>query len=154
MTAAINKTIERAEHKCRARGSRLTHKRKLVLSSLLSANKALSAYELVDYVKQELDETIPAMSVYRILEFLQEEQFVHKLNLANKYVACSHINCDHNHEVPQFLICEDCQRVEEVSLGKITQDELKRNVEDAGFKLVSPQIEINCLCNECSQKAA
>lgn len=150
----IEKTIQSAEQKCRSRGTKLTAKRKLVLSGLLLSDKAMSAYELMDYLRQEYDEAIPAMSIYRILEFLQNEQFAHKLNLANKFVACSHINCDHNHQVPQFLICSECQQVKEVTLSEITQHELKRNVEEAGFQLVSPQIEIDCICSECAAKAA
>lgn len=150
----VEQTINHAEQQCKSRGARLTDKRKRILSSLLIADKAMSAYELVDFCKAEFDETIPAMSVYRILDFLQEEQLVHKLNLANKYVACSHITCQHSHEVPQFLICAKCQKVKEVSLGKITQEELKHNVEDAGFQLLSPQLEINCVCSDCVGKAA
>lgn len=151
---SVQEKMSHAERKCRDSGARLTNKRKLILSSLLLSDKAMSAYELVDYLKNELDESIPAMSVYRILEFLQKEQFVHKLNLANKFVACSHIQCDHRHAIPQFLICCECQRVEEVNLGKITASELETNVAKAGFQLVSPQIEINCLCGDCVDAAA
>lgn len=153
ITENVHKTINQAEKKCHARGARLTPKRKLVLSGLLCANKAMSAYELVDYIKEELGETLPAMSVYRILEFLQTEQLVHKLNLANKFVACSHINCKHNHQVPQFLICGQCHLVKEVNLGEITEHELQRNVESSGFTLVSPQIEIDCVCDSCASSS-
>lgn len=129
-------------------------KRKLVLSGLLGSDKALSAYELVELCKNEYDEVIPAMSVYRILDFLQEQHLVHKLNLANKYVACCHINCEHRHEVSQFLICGECQRVKEISLGKFTEKDLRKRVESEGFQLVSPQLEINCVCDECVNSAA
>ncbi|WP_108651141.1 Fur family transcriptional regulator [Dongshaea marina] len=149
----VQKALEHAEQKCRNNGGRLTSKRKLVLSGLLLCEKAMSAYELVDFCQQELGEVIPAMSVYRILEFLQQQQLVHKLNLANKYVACCHISCSHSHEVPLFLICGKCQRVKEISLGKITEEELKHDVEQANFQLVSPQLELNCVCDECSAGA-
>ncbi len=145
----VSEILSHAEKKCVARGVRLTDKRKLVLSSLLQMNKAVSAYDIVDYCKKQLGEIVPAMSVYRILDFLQEQQLVHKLNLVNKYVACCEIACDHSHEVSQFLICSSCHKVKEIKLGKITEAELRRDVEEAGFKLVSPQLEINCLCEEC-----
>jgi len=96
--------IDRAEQLCRQNGTRFTVKRKRVLMSLLKSEKALSAYELIDLYTVEFGESMPAMSIYRILDFLEQEQFVHKLNLANKYVACSHITCDHAHDVPQFVI--------------------------------------------------
>jgi len=141
--------IAHAERKCNQNGVRLTAKRKTVLSGLLLSEKAMSAYELVDLCKTKFNEVIPPMSVYRILDFLQVQQFAHKLNLANKYVACCHIDCDHKHEVSKFLICEICQRVKEISLGKITKEELRQEPESAGFQLVSPQLEINCVCDDC-----
>ena len=145
----VENIIEHAEQHCKAHGARLTNKRKQVLSGLLKSQKALSAYELVDYCKTEFGETIPAMSVYRILDFLQDEHLVHKLSLANKYVACSHITCNHDHGVPQFLICGQCQRVEEIRISQSTMAELKHNVAQAGFHLVSPQLELDCLCDDC-----
>lgn len=150
----VQSIINHAEQSCKAHGSKLTHKRKQVLSGLLQSNRAMSAYELVDYCKEAYGESPPPMSVYRILDFLQEEHLVHKLNLANKYIACAHITCDHDHGIPQFLICGGCQRVEEIAVGKSTISTLKRKVEEAGFHLSSPQLEINCLCNQCKDKAA
>ena len=114
----------------------------------------MSAYELVDYCKKEFGENLPPMSVYRILDFLEEEHLVHKLNLANKYIACAHITCGHEHGIPQFLICSNCQRVEEIRINKSTINTLKNNVEDAGFHLISPQLEMNCLCDSCKDNVA
>ncbi len=145
----VQRIIDHAEQHCKDHGARLTAKRKQVLSGLLKYQKALSAYELVDYCKDEFGEAIPAMSVYRILEFLEDEHLVHKLNLANKYVACSHITCDHEHAVSQFLICNQCQRVKEITINKAMIQQLEKNVEDAGFHLISPQLEMNCVCDQC-----
>ena len=144
----------RAERQCKERGVRLTPKRKQILRGLLQSQTALSAYELADYCSKKSGQTIPAMSVYRILDFLQGEQLVHKLNVANKYVACSHIACDHDHEVPQFLICSKCLRVEEISVKQSTIKALQRNVLEAGFHLLTPQLEMNCLCDTCMNSAA
>lgn len=150
----VQKIIDHAERHCKAHGSRLTNKRKQVLSCLLQSEKAMSAYELVDFCKVEFGETIPAMSVYRILSFLQGEHLVHKLNLANKYVACAHITRDHAHAVTQFLICGQCQKVKEISIDKSTIAELQKSVEQAGFQLISPQLEMNCICEACIVNAA
>lgn len=141
--------IEHAERHCQQNGSRLTVKRKRVLLSLLISEKAMSAYDLIDFCNAEFGESMPAMSVYRILEFLEQQQLVHKLNLANKYVACSHISCSHSHEVSQFVICGQCQAVKEIAIKKATLNQLKKNIEDAGFQLVSPQLEMNCICAAC-----
>jgi Fur family zinc uptake transcriptional regulator len=151
---SIDSIIQHAESHCKDHGVRLTDKRKHVLAGLVQSEKALSAYELIDVCKEKFNESIPAMSVYRILEFLENEKLVHKLNLANKYVACAHISCDHAHDIPQFLICGTCSKVKEISISKSTISELKSTVKDAGYHLVSPQLELNCLCDECSSKAA
>lgn len=150
----IDNIIQHAEQHCKDHGARLTAKRKQILAQLIQSNKALSAYELMDRYKDQYHENIPAMSVYRILEFLEGEHLVHKLNLANKYVACAHISCDHSHGVQQFLICGNCSKVKEVNISQSTISELNETVKDAGYQLVSPQIEINCLCKDCSKVAA
>lgn len=148
----VKEIIQHAETSCKSHGARLTDKRKQILSGLLESDKAMSAYELVDYCKEKYGEALPPMSVYRILDFLQEEGLVHKINLANKYIACGHITCDHAHGVPQFLICGDCQQVKEVMIDKNIIDDLNRNVAEAGFHVASPQLEINCICNSCNDK--
>ena len=145
----VDSTMKHVIRHCEKQGLRLTSKREKVLSGLLSSNKALSAYELVDYCKNEFGETIPAMSVYRILDFLQSARMVHKLSLANKYVACSHITCQHNHEDSQFLICIECQRVEEINMGRSTVRKIHEEADKEGFSIVNPQLEINCLCKSC-----
>lgn len=152
MTVA-NQLLDQAEQHCKAHGAKLTDKRKHVLKSLLQSKRAMSAYEITDYCKTELGQTLPSMSVYRILDFLEQERLVHKLQLANKYVACSHVACDHTHAVPQFFICGECQKVEEVNIDKSIIDELKKNVKNAGFELVSEQIEMNCVCDACASAA-
>ncbi len=145
----IKECLERAESDCGEYGARLTSKRKRILLSLLQSDKAMSAYEIVDYCKKEFGKTMPAMSVYRILDFLQEQLLVHKLNSANKFVACSHITCDHDHEVTQFLICNECLEVKEININQSTIKALQQNIKEAGFHLLSPQLEMHCLCENC-----
>ena len=142
--------MSHAEQHCKAHGSRLTDKRKQILSDLIRSEKALSAYDLIELYAKEVGSAIPAMSMYRILQFLENEHLVHKLSLANKYVACSHISCDHSHSIPQFLICGECNKVEEISIPKPTIDALQKTVESRGFSLISPQLEMNCVCNDCN----
>lgn len=149
----VDSIIDHAEQYCKKHGSRLTTKRKQVLWGLIKSEKALSAYELIDFCEKEFGQAIPAMSVYRILQFLEDEKLVHKLNLANKYVACAHITCDHVHSIPQFLICGECNKVEEISIPKQTINELQQKVDQAGFRLISPQLEMNCVCNDCSAQS-
>lgn len=149
----LQNILEHAERQCKTHGTRLTAKRKQILSSLLQRGRAMSAYEVIDFYKSKFGETIPAMSVYRILDFLQNENLVHKLTSANKYVACAHITCQNTHALSQFLICEKCLKVKEVSINHAMSVALKKNVKRAGFQLVSPQLEINCICDTCVREA-
>lgn len=148
----IQAVLTKAEQQCKANGVRLTKKRKMLLNGLVQANKAISAYELIDFCEEKFGESMPAMSVYRILDFLQQENLVHKLNLANKYVACSHIMCDHNHRVSQFLICAECESVKEIMINADTMEQLRKDVEGAGFQLNNSHFEIKGICQNCSQE--
>jgi len=152
--SSYKESLAHAEAQCLNNGSKLTKKRKAILQRLLQSKQALTAYQLADYCRDELGESMPPMSVYRILDFLEGEQLVHKLKLANRFVACVHIACDHRHEVSQFLICEQCYRVSEITVKEPTLRALRDKVNQAGFKLVSPQLELNCVCDDCANKSA
>ena len=91
------------------------------------------------------------MSVYRILDFLEEVELVHRLDSAQKYVACSHISCNHEHELSQFLICKSCYLVEEISIGKNLMNALKKSAEKVGFRLANQELEFDSLCGNCSE---
>jgi Fur family zinc uptake transcriptional regulator len=147
--ALIKKVLTKAEEKCVASGSRLTEKRKKILEIMVSSEVPLSPYEVVDQYNETAESKMPANSAYRILDFLVSENLAHKLASAQKYVACSHIACDHTHEVPQFLICGNCQSVQEVGIQSKLMKQLRENVESTGYTMTSQQLEIQCLCPKC-----
>tara|TARA_B100001093_G_scaffold354266_2_gene338751 strand:- start:83 stop:541 length:459 start_codon:yes stop_codon:yes gene_type:complete len=149
----FNDVLEHAEKQCEQNSSRLTPKRKKILQELLKSKKALSAYEITDLLNKRSNESIPTMSVYRILEFLEDENLVHKLNLANKYIACSHITCEHNHSIPQFLVCRVCNNVKEISIDIETMKKIEKKIQDEDFNLVKPQLEMHCICNICVEES-
>jgi Fur family zinc uptake transcriptional regulator len=150
---SLQQALQQAETNCRASGSRLTEKRRHILQLLLESDTPLSAYELAARYQEQFHDNIPAMSVYRMLDFLVSETLAHKLNSTNKYIACSHIACDHAHEVPQFLICDNCHQVKEIGISKAIIDALDKSVKQAGYVLTQPQIELHCLCAACSRAA-
>ena len=150
----IQQIIDHAQEVCLDNGLRLTKKRRQVLLALLASPKALSAYEIRDVCKTDSGDLLPPMSIYRILEFLQEAGFVHKLNISNRYTACTHITCDHEHLFSQFLICIKCQLVTEINIPDMTITNMRNDAESAGFALESPQLEINGVCYTCRNKAA
>ena len=150
----IQQIIDHAEEVCLDNGLRLTKKRRQVLLTLLASSKALSAYEIRDLCKTDSGDLLPPMSIYRILDFLQEAGFVHRLNISNRYTACTHIACNHEHLFSQFLICTKCQLVTEIDIPDLTVTNMRNDAKSAGFELESPQLEINGVCYTCKNKAA
>ncbi len=147
----IKQYLQIAEQQCLEKGSRLTPKRKQILSTLLTAKKAISAYELIDLYEEKIGQSIPAMSVYRILAYLEDMHLVHKIKIANKYVARTNISGTGEHLISQFLFCQACQSVEEKPFSPSIYKELFNNIKQSGYQLCSEQIELSCLCNDCSK---
>lgn len=145
----IKEIIESASQKCHSTGARLTVKRQTVLKILLESKASLSAYNIAELYKNKTKTSIPVMSVYRILEFMEEKGLVHKLKLTNKYIACKHINCSHNHDSQQFLICSKCQAVKEVAIKKSIMNDLINDLKGYGYQMIGDNIELECICNEC-----
>jgi len=147
----VHQTISHALKSCQDSGVRLTPKREKVLRVLLEANCPLSAYDVVEQFRVNYSENLPAMSAYRILTFLLDNGFVHKLETTNQFLTCNHIRCDHPHQPPKFLICDQCNTVKELSINQETLSELNRGIEEAGFTLVRKQLELHGLCDQCQK---
>ena len=143
--------ITAAEQKCLHQGIKFTKRRRQVLSVLIEADVALSAYEIAERCNAGNDSNMPAMSVYRILDLFQEQNLIHKLDIANKYVCCAHISCSHEHDNSQFLICGSCRHVEEISLSDDAVRALQTAASAVGFNAISPQLEIKGRCSRCEQ---
>lgn len=152
MKKSIGQVVEQAERACSEAGLRLTAKRRKVLLTLLQADTPLSAYELAAHYQAAFAESIPTMSVYRILDFLVQFKLAHKLDTTNQYLACAHIACDHRHEVPQFLICDQCHGVAEIGVSKAMVEQLRQSVERTGFRLKHRQLELHGVCASCLER--
>lgn len=152
MTNKVDISLQDAQNQCSQTGLRLTDKRCKVLKILLQAAEPLSAYDIADQFKTVFTKSLSAMSAYRMLDFLMQANLVHKLETSNQYLACSHISCKHDHELPQFLICDQCHTVKEIGLGKQLLHELKSSIENTGFALSSQQLELHGVCEACRAK--
>mgnify|MGYP002700801458 CR=1 FL=1 len=144
----IDDIMQSAENKCSASGVRLTDKRKKILGLMLESEIPLSPYEVVDRYNAAFNVKMPANSAYRILDFLVSENLAHKLSSANKYVACSHIACSHQHDIPQFLICHNCSRVKEIMLDRKLVDEISNTVNSAVDRRRRSAKEIKCCASK------
>ena len=134
---------------CKQKGISLTPKRHNIFDVLLSSDTPLSAYDITDIYKNTFNASMPTMSIYRILEFLTGSGLVHKLESTNQYIACSHLQCDHEHSNAQFLICKSCSEVEEVALTQDLHHQIEIGAEKKGFKLEALQFELHGTCKTC-----
>ena len=148
-SAKLEKILHQAEKQCADNGARLTLKRRHILKILAASDSPLSAYEIADHYREQHSENIPVMSVYRMLDFLAQNNLVHKLSSTNKFIACAHIACSHSHEIPQFLICDKCHHVREVGINREVITALQESVGTVDFQLNSPQLELHGLCENC-----
>lgn len=143
----LKQVLQSAEDLCRQRGARLTPQRRAVLSLLCESDKPLSAYELLDRLRETVQKPTPP-TVYRALDFLLEQGLVHKLESLHAYIGCTHP--DHPH-ASQFLICAGCGDVSEMEDEHIANS-LKQAGEAAGFHTKRPVVELLGICAQCSQK--
>lgn len=145
----IKDIVAKAETLCRERGVRLTPQRKTVLELLCNSDKPLSAYEILDLMRETTKNPAPP-TVYRALDFLLEQGLAHKLESLHAFVGCSHPEHPHS---SQFLICTDCGEVNEMENTAIEQS-LASAEEATGFKTKRPVIELLGTCASCSKKPA
>jgi len=145
----VKTKLIQAEKQCQLHGSRLTLKRKQVLSLLLHANKALSPYELIDFYQQEYKKNMAPMSAYRVLSYLESVHLAHKITAVNKFVACREIGSNNDHGLSQLLFCKQCQSVAEQSLSPTLHCELTNKLQQTGHQLQSQIIELTCICKAC-----
>lgn len=123
---------------------KLTRNQQLVLDRLAASPAALSAYELLDKLR-EAGLRAP-VQVYRALETLGQKGLVHRIESLNAYVAC----CAHDHQAAAgFAICDDCGEVTEFAFPASEQG-LRSVVGEAGFETRHMTVELHGRCAACS----
>jgi Fur family zinc uptake transcriptional regulator len=135
-----------AEARCAERGRRLTPIRHDVLAALLASHHPLGAYEIMERLAPGGPRPAP-ITVYRALEFLRDNGFVHRIESRNAFVACVHSHAAG--DLVLFLICERCGTVGEASSTDVAKT-LRAAARGAGFTPKSPVIEISGVCTHCA----
>ena len=132
---------------------RITKPRRWVIQLLATADKPLNAYEIKDRLDAQ-QQSIDTVSVYRILQCLEEQGLVHKLQSSGKVVAChhddgEHTHCNH-HKAHTLLVCQQCGTTKEVVLPMLDSlvQELKET-QDFSLNLAQQPIELRGLCSTC-----
>lgn len=139
--------LAHAERICAARAERLTPIRRQVLEALLSTHQALGAYDLIERLAAVGPPPAP-ITVYRALDFLVGQGFVHRIESRNAYAACIHRHASGDPVV--FLLCERCGAVGEAAGGGVAHA-LNAAAQAAGFTPKAPVIEVAGICAHCRE---
>ena len=146
--------VAAVEDACRERGLRLTPIRARVLGLIADAGKPLKAYDLLDRIRVGNDEdgegagAAAPPTVYRALDFLLANGFIHKLESVNAFVACHHPSTA-QHSVP-FLICDRCHAAVELEDEQVVAA-LDERARALGFRPQAQTLEVHGLCARCAE---
>jgi len=142
--------VTAVERACSERGLRLTEIRARVLGLVADAGMPIKAYDLLDKVREgEGAGAAAPPTVYRALDFLLANGFIHKLESVNAFVACHHPNAA-QHSAP-FLICDGCHKAVELEDEHVVAT-LDAQARALGFSPQTQTLEVHGLCAECAGK--
>ncbi len=143
----VNDAMKRAELLCSKHSSKLTPIRRKVLKLVWDSHKPIKAYEILARLSTgNFIEKPP--TVYRALDFLLENNLVHRIESLNAYVGCS---IEHRSCGSKFFICDQCNEVEELNepkLNKVLTGASKKQ----NFIPHLVNIEIHGMCAQCAQQ--
>lgn len=140
----IEQRLDQVLQYCHTHGLRLTTLRQTILTILCEYPQPLSAYDILRVLKQQHPKA-EAMTVYRILGFLEKNHLIHRITSCNTYAVCDMPTHEHH---AQLLLCDQCGQVEEIEvkqLEKLLASVLKQHA----FKPSSRPTEIFGVCGKC-----
>jgi Fur family zinc uptake transcriptional regulator len=151
--SAVLAAVDRAEAACVARGVQFTELRRQVLQLVLESPQPIGAYALLDRLRAARPGAAPP-TVYRALDFLQDQGLVHRVERLNAFVGCAgpeaHHSCGHGHDHPhQFLICGRCGATAEICDDRVAVA-VQEAARAAGFSARRTTVEIEGLCAACA----
>ncbi len=143
----VAEALAAAERICGLRELRFTPLRRRVLELVWNSHGPIGAYEVLDRLRAERRKAAPP-TVYRALQFLGEEGFVHRIESLNAYVGC--INPGELHSA-QYLICGLCGEVAEIS-GEEVSEVVRRRASEMAFEVRRQTVEVVGLCPRCGSE--
>ncbi|MDO9322026.1 MAG: zinc uptake transcriptional repressor Zur [Pseudomonas sp.] len=145
----VSSALAEAEAVCAQRGVRLTALRLRVLELVWQSHKPLGAYDILAVLTEADGRRAAPPTVYRALDFLQENGLVHRIASLNAFVGCN--QPEHPHQ-GQFLICRQCHTSIELEQSSISQA-IVSSAAKVGFKVEGQTVEVLGLCASCQVQA-
>lgn len=137
--------LEHVSSICESRGVRFTPQRKRVFELICNNKGASSAYKLLEQLKTSEPQAKPP-TIYRALDFLLEQGFIHKVESNNSFISCR--LCGHHKHFSQLLICDQCGNIIEQQDDNLMAL-LASNAEQHGFHITDHVIETHGTCRSC-----
>ncbi len=144
----IEDAVVAARKICAARETRFTPLRQQVLELVWGGHRPVTAYELLDMLSDTGKKRVAPPTVYRALDFLMEEGFVHRLESLNAFIGCP--DPAHKHQ-GHFLICRECRTVTEISDNRLMSN-ISKAAEGHGYSCEHSMLEIMGLCGNCQNQ--
>ncbi len=146
----MKKVISDVGEKLRAKESKLTTRRELILKVLLGNNgKHLSAEEVYNLVKREAPD-VGLATVYRTLELFLEFDLIQAIDFGDgrkRYEFGTETGKNHHHH---HLICIKCGSIIEVNEDLL--EELENRVSNKhNFTVTDHQLKIFGVCGQCNK---
>jgi len=148
MAESVMRSLAKAAAIAKARGVALTPIRRRVLELILKARRPIGAYDLLADLKTATGKAMPP-TIYRTLDFLIAQGFVHRIESRNAFIACVEVDSPHR---SQFAICDSCGRTVE-SMDDDLARKLSRQAARLGFKIERQIVEMHGTCATCQDGA-
>lgn len=140
----VAEAMHRATALCTQQSLRFTPIRKKVLELIWAEHAPVSAYALLEGLRQTRNNA-QAPTIYRALDFLLQHGLAHKIESLNAYVGCA--QPEHRHP-GQFLICLSCQQIVELNDIEISSVITKQAIHNH-FMITEQTIELKGYCSIC-----
>jgi Fur family zinc uptake transcriptional regulator len=136
--------LSTADELCARRGARMTDLRRRVLTLIWESHAPVGAYAIMEMLRKEGRNAMPP-TVYRALDFLQEQGLVHRIASLNAFIGCNNPTEAH---ATQYLICRRCGTVAEIENGAIG-GAIAASARELGFDMTGQTVEIAGICRDC-----
>lgn len=135
------------------KGFRITKPRRLVVELLDKASDALSPYEMKDHL-DALGEAVDTVSIYRIINCLEENQLVHRVLATGKVLKCQlepeeDCRLEQSSHCHHLLICQNCGKIDEIHCLEVSPL-IKQLEKETAFKIQAHNLEFLGLCPRCA----
>jgi Fe2+ or Zn2+ uptake regulation protein len=144
--AEPDKLLRDAVDRARASGLRRTKALEDVLSILIGACQPLTLADVAE--SKDLDSGADKATVYRLLMKLEERALIRRLGLHDRAAYYTMILPG---EHSDYLICNDCGRIEKLDIHCPVQELEKQIAKSSGFKKLYHELEFFGQCPACAK---